>query len=128
MPSFWNLLPAGAWPTQPFIPPFDPTQAGWPPVALPQWNQATSSAYGWQTSLAPSAGTPLDAASAPPWDSALPERVATQAGATGDADAVDDDPRVAEAKRAYDFAQWMLGAPSTPQSPSIGGPHSPARR
>lgn len=27
MPSFWDLLPASGWPAQPFIAPFDPTQA-----------------------------------------------------------------------------------------------------
>ena len=26
MPTFWDTLPASAWPTQPFIPPIDPTQ------------------------------------------------------------------------------------------------------
>jgi hypothetical protein len=24
MASYWDLLPAGAWPTQPFVPPYDP--------------------------------------------------------------------------------------------------------
>jgi hypothetical protein len=34
MPSFWDLLPASSWSAQPFVAPFDPTQAAtWPMVA-----------------------------------------------------------------------------------------------
>jgi hypothetical protein len=120
MPRFWDLLPASAWPTQPFIPPFDPTQApAWPPAALPPWNPATPSAYGWPTVTAASASAPRDAASVPPWNSAMPQASAAPAGTTGNAGTVDDDPRVAEAKRAYDFATWFFGPPSAPQSPSM---------
>jgi hypothetical protein len=32
MPDIFDLMPASLWPTQPFIPPGDPTQP-WPPLA-----------------------------------------------------------------------------------------------
>jgi hypothetical protein len=45
MPTFWDLLPASAWPVQPFIPPFDSTQpSASPPLASPSWDAANSAA------------------------------------------------------------------------------------
>lgn len=98
MPSFWDLLPAGAWPTQPFIPPFDPTQAGWPPNASPQWTAASPSTPPWTAPLL--AGAPLSLeSSGSPSDSSDSDRLG--------------------ARRAYDFAMWAFGPPSTPQIPQM---------
>jgi hypothetical protein len=113
MASYWDLLPAGAWPTQPFVPPYDPMQTPWavdttqasrPPRDLPMpWESAPAfspyptSQYGAsaQTSW-PEAYSAPDVA-----DSARYQRMAD------------------DAKRTYDAAMWAFGPPSVRPAPPM---------
>jgi hypothetical protein len=123
MPSIWDLLPASAWPVQPFVWPFDPTQPPpRTPTVSPQPSASPAPAFGW-------APAPAAAASAPSfgWASAspAPPNAPAYSGAT-DPDALlgafphaELDPaytaRLAEdARRAYEFARWAFGPPSRP--------------
>src|SRR6266436_6324583 len=43
MPTFWDMQPAGLWPTQPSIPLIDPEQgSGWAPSTAAPWESAAS--------------------------------------------------------------------------------------
>src|SRR5580658_2111544 len=122
MPSIFDLMPANWWPVQPFIPPPDPAQ----PTAWPSWASGWTPAVPsppphWPTAAA---DVPADAdSSVSEWDRAMRQALAAQAGATRDPDigGIASDQALADAKRAHDFVRWVLGPPSAPQAPPMGG-------
>jgi Colicin/Pyocin-S2, DNase domain len=123
MPSIWDLLPASAWPVQPFVWPLDPMRPPpWPQTVSPQPSASSAPAFGW-------APAPAAAASAPAfgWASASPAPPSAPAySGAPDPDAflgafphAEVDPartaRLAEdARRAYEFTRWAFGPPSRP--------------
>jgi hypothetical protein len=109
MKSFWDLLPASSWPTQPFIPPRDPMRAGSSPLQAQSWDSPA-------------------AASLPSW---LTTQVAPSASGTTGPGLADDAHTVrmlADAKRAHDFAMWAFGPPSAPRVPQTSGSAAPLLR
>jgi hypothetical protein len=106
MPTIWDLLPASLWPTQPFIPPSDPTQPPpWPQASPPNWNPSAPSlsSFGWPT---PSGLTDM-----------LPDHDFR--------DMSYYDRMLADAKRAHDFAMWAFGpGGAQPTPPKTTGPRS----
>jgi hypothetical protein len=95
MPTFWDLLPASLWPTQPFIPPVNPGQGtDWPP------GPAAS-----RQSMAPMPNfPPSDAlASSASWDDDRYQQM------------------LADAKRASEFVGWIFGPPDqAAPAPAMG--------
>jgi hypothetical protein len=120
MATFWDLLPASLWPTQPFIPPLDPTDPStWPTVAAPQWNAASPSALVWPTPAGASANAPFREPSVSSWDEAMRQALAAQADAPSDPhppNAGGSD-ALADAQRARAFALWAFGPPSALRVP-----------
>jgi len=120
MPSFWDLLPASAWPVQPFIPPPDPVQpAAWP-FAASVWTPAVPSPVSWLTAAG---DIPADAdSSVSEWDRAMRQALAAQSSAARDpgfGGTGVTDQMVADAKRALDFVRWVF-PPSASQAPPMG--------
>ena len=121
MPTIWDLLSANLWPTQPFIPPPDPTQPpAWPQATPSGWSPSAPNASwpGWP--LAPTGAPPDADVSVSPWDSAVRQALAAQRSAPQDpdlADAARYERILADARRAHDFAMWAFGPPSTSQAP-----------
>jgi hypothetical protein len=86
MPTFWDLLPASLWLTQPFIPPVDPGQrSAWTPNPVDPWESAAST---------PDYVVPNATVSLGSWDDDRYQQ------------------KLADAKRAYDFVMWHFGRPS----------------
>jgi hypothetical protein len=128
MASYWDLLPAGAWPTQPFIPPYDPMQARW----AVDTTQASPSPTDWRLARGPIFSNPANPAGydlAPPASPGLralgaPSYPDFSVPFAPNPDPGIDDParsqRMADdAKRTYDAAMWAFGPPSAPQAPPI---------
>src|SRR5262249_14883531 len=128
MPSFWDLLPAGLWPVQPFVWPQDAMQ---PPPRLPETvrSQAPApAAFGW----APGAPTRTPAfgwAAAPP----APATALAYAGAIDPdvlvgalSDVESPDPgraaQARDAQRAHTFASWWFGPQSSLGAGFLDGP------
>ncbi len=84
MPTIWDLMPAGFWPTQPFIPTPDPTQSpARQQAAPPSWIPSTPSLPTFGGPITPSAPadvSPDPGASVSPWDGAVRQALAAQAG------------------------------------------------
>jgi hypothetical protein len=91
MPSFWDLLPASVWPTQPFNPRLNPGEG---------WGQAPNPPAPWESSpLTPAYLASDTLASRQPWDDDRYRQMA------------------ADARRASDFARWFFGRPSREPAP-----------
>jgi hypothetical protein len=124
MPTFWDLLPPGLWPTQPFIPPVNPRlDSG--------WSERRAAAPWKPTAFIPDYIAPDAMASWP--SSALLDTcfgAPSQLGPDRGRDlTVDDRYRrmLADAKRAYDFVMWHFGRPSTGPSLSEQPPSVPRK-
>jgi hypothetical protein len=122
MASYWDLLPSGAWPTQPYIPPYDPMLTHWAVDTTPAspsqrdlqmpWERAPAiSPYATSQYGASAQTSPPESYSAP--DVADPARYQRMAD---------------DAKRTYDAAMWALGPPSVRQSPSMRQAPAPLYR
>jgi hypothetical protein len=95
MPTFWDLLPASLWPTQPFIPPVNPGQGSdWPQ------GQAVSSQ---PATPMPNFPPPDALASSASWDDNRYQQM------------------LADAKRASDFVNWMFAPPRDGSRPLMAG-------
>jgi hypothetical protein len=137
MSSYWDLLPAGAWPTQPFVPRYDPMQARW----AVDTTQASPSPTDWSSARGSALSVPPNPAG---YDFAPLASPGTRAfGAPSHPDfsapfAPNPDPGVGDparyqrmaddAKRTYDAAMWAFGPPSVPQSPSMRQAPAPLYR
>jgi hypothetical protein len=124
MKSFWDLIPASAWPVQPFTWPLDPMQLSGRPqqtAARGDASTPTAPAFGWAPAQAAAASAPAfgwapASAAAPgsPTDPGGNDR-STILGASPDADIPDpaDTARLAEdGRRAYELVMWAFGPPS----------------
>jgi hypothetical protein len=113
MASYRDLLPAGAWPTQPFVPPYDPMQTHWAVDTTPASPSPRNLQMPWERapvfSPYPTSQYGAGAQTSPPESYSAPD--------------VDDPARYQrmadEAKRTYDAAMWAFGPPSVPQAPSM---------
>ncbi len=111
MPTFWDMQPAGLWPTQPSIPPIDPEQgSGWAPSTAAPWESAASTPD-FGTPAAPrTAGMPSTAPSfVPPVDRAQ----ATAPGAPAPYRTMDAD--MAAAQAAREAAAARIGQATQPR-------------
>ncbi len=122
MASYWDLLPAGAWPTQPFVPPYDPMQTHWAVDTTPASPPRRDLQMPWERapvfSPYPTSQYGAGAQTSPPESYSAPD-VADPARYQRMAD---------EAKRTYDAAMWAFGPPNVPQTPSMRQAPAPLYR
>jgi hypothetical protein len=125
MPSIWDLLPASAWPVQPFVWPFNPTQPSpGTQTVSPQPSASAAPAFGW-ASAPPAPPNAPAYAGAPDPDGFLGAFPRAEADPAGTARLAED------ARRAFEFARWAFGPPSRPAGQTrelAAGPDASASR